>query len=183
MFAFDVFVCVCVCTIVCVCFSPEEFEKDKGSVPKTSRLEREIEEEMEKDTEREGGEEEEEEDEELAGLLGLSSLDISVLQELLIRHMNSKTTLSSGSTLFWRVYTLAWGLIDFRLLIFPPLSPYLCLYISVSLFHSFNLSFVPYFCFPHSLNLHPTLSRSFTNLLSLHPSLPAWPAVSLSERL
>ncbi|XP_062332444.1 SWI/SNF-related matrix-associated actin-dependent regulator of chromatin subfamily E member 1-related-like isoform X2 [Osmerus eperlanus] len=66
----------------------EEFEKDKGSLPNTSSLGRELEEEIEKDTEREGGEEEE--DEELAGLLGLSSLDISVLQELLIRHMNMR---------------------------------------------------------------------------------------------
>ena len=130
--------CLYECTLVyvqscvCACFYPEEFEKDKGSMPNTSSLERELEEEIEKDTEREGGEEEE--DEELAGLLGLSSLDISVLQELLIRHMNSKTTLSLCNTLFWRVYTLSWSPVDFRLLIFPSfVSPSLSLYLRLSL--------------------------------------------------
>lgn len=60
-----------------MCFCSEEFEKDRGSRQHAPGMERSP-----------VGEEEEAE---LARTLGLSSLDFSVLQELLLRHMKRKS--------------------------------------------------------------------------------------------
>ncbi|XP_036825968.1 protein L-Myc-like [Oncorhynchus mykiss] len=62
----------------------EEFEKDTGSQQQAPEMERgPVEEEEE--------EEDDEEEAELARTWGLSSLDLSVLQELLLRHMKRKS--------------------------------------------------------------------------------------------
>lgn len=66
-----------------MCFCSEEFEKDTGSQQQAPEMERgPVEEEEEEDDEEEA---------ELARTLGLSSLDFSVLQELLLRHMKRKS--------------------------------------------------------------------------------------------
>ena len=67
-----------------MCFCSEEFEKDTGSQQQAPEMERgPVEEEEE--------EEDDEEEAELARTWGLSSLDLSVLQELLLRHMKRKS--------------------------------------------------------------------------------------------
>lgn len=66
-----------------MCFCSEEFEKDTGSQQQAPEMERgPVEEEEEEDDEEEA---------ELARTLGLSSLDISVPQELLLRHILTST--------------------------------------------------------------------------------------------